>query len=379
MHPVITPRKNSVRLGWAAVFAVLIGCQSGTYQARSLPAKFRAGPQTPTQDINLSVAASPGASSDLLAVGDLLSITVATGREDEVINPVAARIADDGTVEVPVIGSVPVAGLDTFDASENITSLGIQRGMFRHPLVTIEVKEKAVNQITVLGAVKEPGTHELPRGSSDLVSALAAAGGLDEKAGTVVEIIRQPTFGSLAGSTDHDGSRGEVQLAGYRPSAQGTEGKAKSTNGWRGGQTIEIDLANLSANPNVDFRLNDRDVVQIAPRKVEVVHVAGLVHKPGQFELPLDQDIFLLDAIALAGGRSSPVADKIFVIRQIENQPEPLVIEASLSEAKLNGAENLKLVAGDSISLEQTPSTVALEAFTKFFRLTFGVASGTVF
>lgn len=379
MQPVITARTNHLRLAWSIALVLLSGCQSGTYQARSLPVKFRAGPQTPTQDINLSVATSPGASSDLLAVGDLLSVTVATGREDEEINPVAVRIADDGTVDVPVIGPVPVAGLDTFNASENITSLGIQRGMFRHPLVTVEVKEKAVNLITVLGAVREPGTHELPRGSSDLVSALAAAGGLDEKAGTVVEIIRQPTFGAVAESPIPADLQGDLQLVAYQSQLQNTRGNDRSTNGWRAGQTIEIDLANLRANPNVDFRLKDRDVVQIAPRKLEVIHVAGLVHKPGQFELPLDQDIFLLDAIALAGGRSSPVADKIFVIRQMENHEEPLVIEASLSEAKLNGAENLKLIAGDSISLEQTPSTVALEAFTKFFRLTFGVASGTVF
>lgn len=95
--------------------------------------------------------------------------------------------------------------------------------------------------------------------------------------------------------------------------------------------------------------------------------------------MPLNQDIHLLDAIALAGGRSSPVADKVFVIRRLDNQSEPLVIQASISKAKQNGLENLRLAAGDTITIEQTPSTAIVDTVGKFFRLSFGVASRAVF
>jgi polysaccharide export outer membrane protein len=355
---------------------LVAGCQSGTYQARYLPNEFRSQAQKKSpQQINLAQAAAPGASEAVLAPGDLLAITVATGRKDEKAQPILTRVADDGSIDVPVIGPVPVAGMEAYEASQNIANLGIQRGMYRHPLVTVEIESKAVNRITVLGAVKEPGVHELPRGGSDLVSALAAAGGLEEEAGSVVEIIRQSTFGYAQAAAPDSADNG-VQLAAYQQ--VGAASSPRPNVATHLPQTLKIDLAESSSVP-ADLRLSDRDVVRIAPRPKEVIHVAGLVHKPGQFELPIDQDIHLLDAVALAGGRNSPVADKVFVLRHVENQAEPLVIQASLSKAKQFGAENLKIAAGDTISVEQTPATTVVEVLSKFFRMTFGVASGTVF
>ena len=363
------------------VLTLSAGCQSGTYQADLLPAEFRTASVNAKPIMNLARVASPGAGTAMLAPGDLLEISVATGHSEEKVTPTLARVADDGTVSVPVIGPVPVAGLEAFDASQNITNLAIQRGMYKHPLVTVEIKSKAVNRITVLGAVKEQGVHEIARGSSDLISALAAAGGLTDDADSVIEIIRQPKFGLAANEAPPlpgitaEGS--EIQLAAYQNIGQTPS--PQQTPGWMAPRTMQIDLANGNPITNADFRLLDRDIVRVVPRKKEVVYVAGLVKDPGQFEIPLDQDIHLLDAIALAGGRSSPVADKIFVIRRVKNQPEPLVIQASISKAKQNGLENLRLTAGDTITLEQTPVTAVVDTLGKFFRFSFGVASRSVF
>ncbi|MGI9427186.1 MAG: SLBB domain-containing protein, partial [Bythopirellula sp.] len=349
LHEKIKPLALVLSLAWVA------GCQSGTYQARHLPNEFRSLSQKKSpQQINLARAAAPGASEAVLAPGDLLAITVTTSRKDEKAHPILARVADDGSVDVPVIGPVPVAGMEAYEASQNIASLGIQRGMYRHPLVTVEIESKAVNRITVLGAVKKPGVHELPRGGSDLVSALAAAGGLEVDAGSLVEIIRQSTIGYAQVPTPNAAGNGvagngaagngaggnQVQLAAYQQ--VGRAGPPRPSVATNRAQTIKIDLAESNSVPT-DLRLFDRDVVRIAPRPIEVIHVTGLVHKPGQFELPIDQDIHLLDAVALAGGRNSPVADKVFVLRHVENQAEPLVIQASLSQAKQYGAENLRI------------------------------------
>jgi len=367
------------------VLTLLTGCQTPAYQAEFLPAEFRTASINAKPIMNLAQVASPGVGAAMLAPGDLLEITVATGRSDEKNTPTLARVADDGTVSVPVIGPVPVAGLEAFDASQNITSLAIQRGMYRHPLVTVEIKSKAVNRITVLGAVKEQGIHEIPRGGSDLITALAAAGGLTDDADSVVEIIRQPKFGIA--STDVSNPPvtsvdvGEIKLAAYQNIGHSSVANSNTSQipGWLAPQTVRIDLANENPITSADYRLLDRDIVRVAPRKKEVVYVAGLVKKPGQFEIPLDQDLHLLDAIALAGGRSSPVADKVLVIRHLNHRPEPIVIRASLSKAKQNGLENLRLMAGDTISIEQTPRTAIVDTIGKFFRLSFGVARTTAF
>ncbi len=385
------PLSNSLcsqrwRLASLIVLTLFVGCKSAAYQAESLPGEFRTASINSKPIMNLAQVSSPGVGSAILAPGDLLEITVATGRSDEKVVPALARVADDGTVDVPVIGPVPVAGLEAFDASRNITNLAIQRGMYLHPLVTVKIESKAVNRITVLGAVKEQGVHELPRGGSDLISALAAAGGLTDDADSIVEIIRQPRFGLAATDTSNPppangADASEIQLAAYQnfdpPSAAKPDNPQSP--GWLAPRTVKIDLANDNPLTNADFRLLDRDIVRVVPRIKEVVYVAGLVKEPGQFEIPLDQDIHLLDAIALAGGRSSAVADKVFVIRHIDNQAEPIVIQVSISKAKHNGLENLRLAAGDTITIEQTPVTTVVDTLGKFFRLSFGVASNTVF
>ena len=115
----------------------------------------------------------------------------------------------------------------------------------------------------------------------------------------------------------------------------------------------------------------------VPQRKNEVFHVAGLVNKPGQFEMPIDQDVHLLDAIAMAGGHSSPVANKVFVIRRLKGRREPIVIQASIMEAKHNGAENIRLAAGDTITIEQTPATVVVDTLSKLIRFSFGIAGRT--
>ena len=111
----------------------------------------------------------------------------------------------------------------------------------------------------------------------------------------------------------------------------------------------------------------------IRPKEKRLVHVTGLVHKPDQFEIEDDHDLRVLDAIAMAGGVSSSVADKVIVIRHPENEPQPVVVEISLMRAKRDGTENLLLQSGDLVSVETTVATAFVETFKDLFRITMGV------
>jgi polysaccharide export outer membrane protein len=179
---------------------------------------------------------------------------------------------------------------------------------------------------------------------------------MSEEAGTVVEIVRQPPLFPQSG----------VQPASYRQTPPPHQPS----------QTERIDLA--TAKPATgDYRLGDRDIVMVMPRDKELVFVSGLVNKPGQFDLPTKQELRLLDAIAMAGGLSSSVADKVLVIRHVPNRPEPVPIRASIAAAKRNGQENLLLAAGDVVSIEQTPATVVVDSLTKLLRFSVGLAGST--
>jgi len=113
----------------------------------------------------------------------------------------------------------------------------------------------------------------------------------------------------------------------------------------------------------------------VLPQEKRFIHVTGLVHKADQFELPRDQDVRLLDAVAMAGGVSSPVADKAFVIRRLPDMPEPAMIQVSLRKAKRDGNENLRLAPGDLVSVETTVATAVVDTATNLFRMTLGVGS----
>jgi len=136
-----------------------------------------------------------------------------------------------------------------------------------------------------------------------------------------------------------------------------------------------IDLAQIGPRTQANYRLADRDVVVVHLRDKRLLHVSGLVKRPGQFTMPNNQDIYLLDAISLAGGLSSIAADKIYIIRRIDGNPNPLVIKASWIKAKHDGRENIRLTAGDMINVEHTPLTLVTHAFSTVFRITMGVTS----
>ena len=366
------------------VTAALSGCQTGNFRAKSLPNEYRTVASTGGRAVDFSRVSSPGVSDSLIARGDLLEITITNGREEELNNLFLVRVDANGATDVPVVGRVQVAGLEESEASHEIASESIQRGVYLHPTVAVEIKKKAMNRITVVGAVEEPGIIELPRNNSDIVSAVAAAKGFAEEAGTEVEVIRQPKYvyaaNSGEGMSPNLEDSGGVQLASYegvdRPA--GTTSSLEKSTGPLVPQSVLIDLAS-DEGLSGDYRLQDRDVVRILPRKNERIFVTGLVEKPGQFLLPMEQDVYLLDAISMAGGKSSVVADKVFVIRRVPDQEEPIVIRASIREAKQNGLENLRLAEGDTISVEQTPATAVVDAVEKFFRFSLGFASSSVF
>jgi polysaccharide export outer membrane protein len=318
-----------------------------------------------------------------------LDVTIVTGRDNEKVDPVSVRVAKDGSLDVSPIGPVQVGNLDPIDASEVIAKAAVQRGIYVQPNVTIEFKKKAVNHITVLGAVKEPGLHKVPRNSSDVVSAIAMAGGVTDKAGTEVEIIRQHALqqnnytrfaqNSPASGSNADTAKEDIQLAAYsmlsNPAAPPTQEAPVNSPSLQ-----RINLAELTdRSARLDCRLEDRDVVMVKPRPKRTIHVGGLVETPGQFELPPTEDVRLLDAIAMAGGCSSIVADKIYIIRPVKNRPQPLVIQASLQRAKHDGQENLILAEGDMVSIEQTPATAVLDTLSKLFHLTVGVSGNNFF
>jgi polysaccharide export outer membrane protein len=328
--------------------ASMCGCHHGqVYQAARLPGRFEAAPIRSAQSLNLSRLADGSHSVEVIQAGDVLEVSVATGLEEREPAMWLRRVAADGSISVPLVGTVAVGGLKLSGAEAVVAAAAVQREVFRSPNVAVTFQTRQSNRIVVVGAVESPGVKELPLAASSLVDALVAAGGLTEDASSIVEIRYSPSDVPPAA----DSSIG-IMPASYADV--------------RDSVTTRIDLQQLEASGTASPPLRDGAVLTIVRRPPPTINVVGLVQKPGQYEIPPDAELRLLGAIALGGGRTMQIADKVRIIRALPNQREPIVIAASVREAKANGAENIRLAPGDIVSVEETPLTFSVALIRDF-------------
>ena len=365
------------------------GCANRVIKARRMPARYQAAQVTNAKVADLSRLSMSTTPSSLIEPEDVVDVTISSGLEEAGrITPTPVRVDDTGIATIALVGDVPLAGLEPFQAEQRIADAAVQRGLYRAPQVTVTMRKKAINRVTVVGAVKEQGTKELPRGQSTLLAALMAAGSLDEKAGTIIEIRRHatPPLQQLTQTDDPandlaEADNDDIQLtsamepAGLsRPRRRFANPQPQPRARRPATETFTIDLATLDGTSDNDITLQDGDVVRVETRDPTPISVIGLVKKPGQYEMPVGQPVHLLDAIALAGERSNPWADKIYITRHVTGENEPVVIETSVAEAQHNNESNLRLSPGDVVSVEQTPRTVIHNIFTNIVR--FSVVAG---
>jgi polysaccharide export outer membrane protein len=334
----------------------LSGCKSvADFDASTLPDEYRSKSKGALQDVDLSRIASRATSTNTIYPGDVLDVTLTSGVEEQSPTPVSMRVDSNGQLNVPLVGSVAVGGLSMSDAEIVIRAASIEREIYRSPHVAVVMRERNTIKVRVVGAVVNPGVYDLPAVGSDLLSAMVAAGGLDKTAGSIVE-VRHPN--GMQNSSMNSSS--DVQLASFMVPDTPV-------------RMSRVDLSRLDNTSTQDLSVEDGSVVMVMPETTKSITVIGNVRKPGTYELPVGQELRVLDALAMAGDRTISVANRVRVIRRMENDNDndPVVIEVSVRNAKLDGNENLVISAGDIISVEDTPTTVITQTIRSFLRFGF--------
>jgi polysaccharide export outer membrane protein len=321
------------------VAAACAGCQSAVYQASRLPSELAAPTLQSTRTLDLSQLARPRPNNEQIFVGDVLEVSIATGIERQGPSKWMLRVAEDGTVNVPLVGPVRVDGLVLPHAEYAVREASMTRGIYRSPQVAVQLVERRSIRVSVVGEVEKPGDYEIPLAHADLMAAISLAGGLkSDSAGEIVEIT-------------HPANSFAVQQASY-PGAPPSPVN---------GRNVTVNLRDVTDGRPGDFHLENGTVVMVQKKPPRKFSVIGLVNRPGQYEGLNDQDIRLLDAIAIAGGRRLELADKVRVFRTIDSSDQPIIIQASVREAKGGGPANILLMAGDVVSVEETPLTFTIE------------------
>jgi polysaccharide biosynthesis/export protein len=177
---------------------------------------------------------------------------------------VERRVSESGTLELPLLGGIPVAGLTAPEIRDRIEEMLMAKYVNRAN-VSVVVREFTNKPVSVLGAVQKPGSLSIS-GRWTLIKAITAAGGLASGAGGKILILRRADNGlsdALEISTDE--------------LFQGT-----------------TQVGNIPILPG--------DVINIPARKTLTVFCLGAVKTPGALEFDSDDRLSLLSVIAKAGG-----------------------------------------------------------------------------
>jgi len=230
------------------------------------------------------------ASQYRLGAGDLIEVSI-FGVED--FN-YSLRIDSLGQINLPFIGSITAAGLTPTELGHELKST-LEGRLIRNPQVSVFVKEYRSQPVFVLGAVKQPGQYQMVY-QLNLIDVIAMAGGLEIERAADYALVRRRGSG-----TDNEG---------INPSR--TNGESAQL------EVVEIDLKELLEGE--DFSLNipiqGGDVIHIPERKMELFYVVGEVTKPGAFEIPPQNDVFVSQAVTWAGGpMKTAKTDKGILVR----------------------------------------------------------------
>lgn len=118
----------------------------------------------------------------VIQVNDLLSITISSSTPDlaaayNIVNPdkgeLGYLVGPEGTITLPVLGEMKVAGLSFADLDQLVRSKLINGGHLADPVVIIR---RLNAKFTVLGEVTKPGTYSFTEQNITLLQALGYAG-----------------------------------------------------------------------------------------------------------------------------------------------------------------------------------------------------------
>lgn len=181
------------------------------------------------------------------------------------------RVSDQGTIMIPFVGPLNVAGRTTSEIERMIRQA--LRGKSQNPQVLVSIAEGLTNSVIIGGDIARPGRLVLPTNRERLSEVIALAGG----------------------------NRGEIKDLLVRVSRNDTVQE------WRFSDVLD--------NPSYDVRIypSDRITLIRAPRTFSVLGAPG---QTSQFPFPAAKTS-LIEAVAMAGGANpmSGNARAIFVFR----------------------------------------------------------------
>jgi polysaccharide export outer membrane protein len=344
-----------------------------------------------------------------IGVGDvvLLATPKVTNSVAELSGLLAAQnqrqgyaVRDDGTISIPDVGAIVVAGLTVKQAEDALFKLMISKQI--DPTFSLEVAEFNSQRVVIGGAVNNAALVPITLNGLTLAEALVAAGGLNAP-NTEFATIR----------IYRDGNLYEIPLELYlkQPEQQNKR--------MRDGDAIYVDLT-YDLDRAFEFYKSRLDVISLRGKlkadalealtteiqlqraayterrslfelrtslgaeKRDYVYLTGEVNKQNRFALPFEQQSSLADVLFSEGGYDITTGDpsQIYVLRETSDAKPAGPITAyhldARNAADLVVATKLEMRPNDVIFIEEQPITKWNRALQQLFPVLVNTATSSV-
>lgn len=276
------------------------------------------------------ITASAGARTNIITAGDIVSITIWDSNDNSLlaapeqrsVNLEQMRVAANGSIFMPYIGSTRIAGLTPQGARARLQAE--LEAIVPSAQVQLSLEPGLHNSVDLVGGVRVPGTYPMPDQSYSVLSLISEGGGVDPS-------LQNP----------------QIRLM-------------------RGGSIFGTSITRLYSEPALDTRLRggDRVIVEEDRRYFLSLGATG-----SQDQHPFTQDIIsALDAISIIGGVSASRADPegILILREYpvsalrpgERGPRQQRVVFTLDLTTSDGlfsARHFRIQSGDLVLATESP------------------------
>jgi polysaccharide export outer membrane protein len=212
-------------------------------------------------------------------------------------------VAADGTIRLPLVGSVTVSGSSPTEAANTIETAYRGGDYLVDPHITVTVVQSSSQRVSVLGEVRNPGRYPI-ESNTTVLDLIALAGGITEKGSDIVHILRP------------DGTGTKQLSVNTRTFLSSREPGSAPTETLQGGDSIVV--------PKGTFFIN------------------GQVAQPGEYRI--EGEMVLFEAIARAGGVTALGSASRVEIRR--RAPDGKFLD-------LKGKKNMRIEPGDVIKVKE--------------------------
>lgn len=260
----------------------------------------------------------------VLGPGDQITLTVPDLDE---INNKAVRLDMRGDIDLPVAGRLHAGGL-TSDQLAGALQERLKKYLM-HPDVSVAVTEFRSQPVSVIGAVAQPGMHQL-EGHKTLLEVISMVGGLRQDAGNTITITRNLKWGPVPLPNAKNDSTGQYSVA-----------------------SVQVKSVTTGENPSDNILIQPDDVISVS--KADIIYVVGSVRKPGGFELGQNETLSAMQILSLAAGLDRDAAPHMArVMRVVPGSTSRTEIPIDLKKLMQGKEPDLPLQANDILFVPNT-------------------------